>query len=47
MYANPAKLMKWDTLYMHWVAVYLDKVRKVDRLLLNLFKRTYLQRINT
>ena len=25
---------------MHWVAVYLDKVRVVNRLLLNLFKRT-------
>ena len=40
MYANPVKLVKLDTFIMHWVAVYLDKVRIVNRLLLNLFKRT-------
>ena len=40
IYGNPAKLLKLDTYIMHWVAVYLDKVGIVNRLLLNLFKRT-------
>ena len=40
IYANPEKLMKFDTYIMHCVAVYLDKVGIVNRLLLNLFKRT-------
>ena len=34
--ANPAKLVELDTYIMHWVAVYLDKVGIVNRLLLNL-----------
>ena len=38
MYANPAKLVKLDTYIMHWVAVYLDKVGIVKRLLLNLLR---------
>ena len=36
MYANPAKWVKLDTYIMHWVAVYLDKVGIVNRLLLKL-----------